>query len=128
MTRLPYNSDFFDIVLSHGVYHNAQSLKEMNRALKESSRVLKKGGRLYFNMFTSVLIVEDFKNIEGQESVYATRENLLMVLLSKDEFLKLASDYDLKPDPDTEIIEYQSMVSTGKRSVLRGILIKNPDK
>lgn len=126
MTKLPYDSSNFDIVLCHGVYHNAQSLEEFDHALEESARVLKKGGHLYFNMFTSDLIAEDFKNVDGQPNVYITREKLPMVLLSKGEFVKLASRYSLKPD--VEFIEYESNVSTGKRSVLRGILIKKSDK
>lgn len=126
MTKLPYHSNYFDIILSHGVYHNAQSLKEINHALEESARVLKEKGHFCFNTFTSVCIAKDFKNIKGQQNVYVTREKLLMVLLSKDEFLKIASNYNLKPD--VGIIEYQSVVSTGKRSVLRGILVKKFDK
>lgn len=126
MTKLPYNSNNFDIVLCHGVYHNAQSLEEFDHALEESARVLKKGGHLYFNIFTSDLIAEDFKKVDGQPNVYITREKLPMVLLSKGEFIKLASKYNLKPD--VEFIKYQSTVSTGKRSVLRGIFIKTSDK
>lgn len=126
MTELPYDSNNFDIVLCHGVYHNAQSLEEFDCALEESARVLKMGGHLYFNIFTSDLIAEDFKNVDGQSNVYITREKLPMVLLSKGEFIKLASKYNLRPD--VELIEYQSTVSTGKRSVLRGILVKTLDK
>lgn len=123
MTNLPYNSNFFDIVLSHGVYHNAQTMEEFNCALKESARVLKKRGLLYFNIFTSGFIAEDFRNIKGQQNLYITKENLPMILLSRSEFFKMASNYNLKPG--TEITGYQSVVSTGKRSVLRGILVKS---
>lgn len=121
MIELPYKDNFFDIVLSHGVYHNAVSISEFIKALYESARVLKRGGYLCFNIFSAVFIGGDFKKIKN--NLYLTREGLPMILLSSKEFLREAQKKGLILE--RPIIEYISQVSTGKRSVMRGVLRKN---
>lgn len=120
MLHLPYQDQIFDAIISNGVYHNAFNLNEFGQALGESSRVLKPEGYLCFNTFSSNLIASDLNPLGNQ--VYLTKERLLMVLVSKDDFLVLAKAYGL--EPLGEIIEYEREVSTGKRSVMRGILQK----
>jgi len=120
MIKLPYEDNFFDIILSHGVYHNAVSEGEFIKALRESARVLKKDGYLCFNIFGSASIGKDLR--EAGSNLYLTKEGLLMVLLSSKNFLKETQKIGLileKP-----IIEYVSQVSTGRRAVMRGILRK----
>src|SRR3989338_1871203 len=40
MIKLSYSNNYFDIILSHGVYHNATSMTEFEHSIAESSRVL----------------------------------------------------------------------------------------
>jgi SAM-dependent methyltransferase len=42
----------FDLVVALGIYHNARSVEEWERAVAETARVLKPGGRLLVNHFT----------------------------------------------------------------------------
>ena len=123
MDHLPYKSESFDFVLSHGVYHNAFSAKEFAKAISESSRILKTEGRLCFNLFSSHYLGKDFKKVKGKDNLFVTGENLRMVLLSKEEFLNISARYGLFLDG--EILEYSSNISTGKRSVMRGVLKKS---
>ena len=104
------------------MYHNSFTEKEYDKALQESARVLKNNGLICFNIFTSKYIgtEAEIKNIK--DHVYVTKDTLLMVLFSKTEFLAKAKKFSLLPF--SELIEYESDVTTGKRSVLRGILIK----
>jgi ubiquinone/menaquinone biosynthesis C-methylase UbiE len=119
MLEIPYQDNFFDLVLSNGVYHNAYNMEELNTAFKETSRVLKKGGHLCFNMFSSEC-VDTFKNIG--EKVYVTHEGLIMTLINHQELEELCEKYSLKLiDP---IVEYQREVSTGMRAIMRGIFVK----
>lgn len=47
-----FQDGFFDLVVALGVYHNAESPREWNRALAETRRVLARGGRLLIANFT----------------------------------------------------------------------------
>jgi len=121
MLKLPYVDSFFDCVVSNGVYHNAWSENDLESALKETSRVLRTGGYVCFNLFTSNFIAPEFKNIGG--SVYLTEEGLHMTLTSVKSFLEIARRNKLRSAGD--VTEYLRKVSTGQRSVARGVLIKN---
>lgn len=120
MLNLPYGDNFFDAVISNGVYHNVATIAQIDQALKETARVLKAKGYLCFNLFSSNIITEDFKRMG--ENVYLTKENLPMALLSKQRFLALSKKYNLILTG--KVAEYEREVSTGKRSVMRGVLQK----
>lgn len=124
MNNLSYPSNFFDIIICHGVYHNAFNLKIFKKSILESSRVLKKGGKLLFNIFTNELLSKDLKLLNKKSFLYLTKENLRMVLVSPDMFLKIAFNKRLIPLKRKYFICYISNISTGKRSVFRGIFIK----
>jgi len=124
MNNLSYPSNFFDIVMCHGVYHNAFGLKIFKKSISESSRVLKKEGKLLFNIFTNELLSKDLKFINKKNSLYLTKENLRIVLISPDTFLELASQEKLTPVNKKDLVLYHSNVSTGARAVFRGILLK----
>lgn len=125
MDKLSFPSSSFDFVISHGVYHNAFTEKEYKNALKESARILKNKGLLCFNVFSSVYTGVQAKIKKTENHIYITKDNLPMVLFSKNEFLDIAKGFKLFPF--SELIEYTSKITTGKRSVLRGILIKLAD-
>ena len=59
MDNLSYPSNYFDFIISHGVYHSASSMREFKKALKESCRILKVGGVICFNIFTSLYTRKD---------------------------------------------------------------------
>ncbi|KKS21694.1 MAG: Methyltransferase type 11 [Microgenomates group bacterium GW2011_GWC1_41_8] len=122
MTHLSFPECFFDIVLSHGVYHNALSLEKFKTAIKESSRVLKNGGLLCFNIFTSGYIGSDLVEFKNSPNLYLTKDGMPLVLLSKNEFIAESKLNNLFPISD--FVEYTSNISTGKRSVARGVLRK----
>lgn len=120
MLDLPYEDSSFDVVLSNGVFHNVSDLKEMETALKEDSRVLRKNGCLCFNLFSSNYIDPSLEKIGG--GIFITKEKLPMALITKKEFVNMCKKYGLIPDG--VIVEYEREVTTGKRSVMRGVLRK----
>ena len=122
MLKLPYSDNFFDAVVSNGVYHNASGVNEIDQALSVSSRILRKGGYLCFNLFSSKYIAPELKLLPKRTNVYLTAEGLDMTLISSEKFLKFAKKHSLKLS--TELVEYEREVSTGKRSVMRGVLRK----
>lgn len=124
MSNLSYPSNFFDIVICHGVYHNAFSLKTFEKSISESSRILKKNGKLLFNVFTNEFLSKDLKLINKKNCLYLTKENLRMFLISPEMFIRFASQEKLTPVNEKDLVRYRSTVSTGTRAVFRGILLK----
>lgn len=122
--NLPYKNNFFDLIICHGVYHNAFDLKMLKKSIAESSRVLKKEGQLLFNIFTNELKPKDLRIIDKNNFLYLTKEGLKVILVSPDKFLELASQNGLLPLNKKQLIRYESIVSTGKRAVFRGVLVK----
>lgn len=119
MLNLKFPNDFFDVIVCNGVFHNAYNLDELNQAIAEVSRVLKNNGQLSFNLFSSECI-DSFQQVD--DSVYSTKEGLIMTLVSSQEFKKMCHDHGLEPTID--IVEYRREVTTGTRAVMRGIMIK----
>lgn len=121
MLNLPsYRNEFFDAVLSNGVFHNVSDLGEMEIALKEASRVLRKNGYLCFNIFSSNYVDPSLSKIGN--SIFLTKEGLPMALVSKKEFVNMCRKFNLIPEGD--IVEYEREVTTGKRAVMRGVFKK----
>lgn len=122
MFNLPYPSDNFDAIVSNGVYHYASSVEELDLALSESTRVLRKAGVISFNLFSSKYIAPELTPVSGKMGAYVTPQNLDVILISPDEFLAIARHNRL--DLAGRLTEYEQEWTTGKKSVMRGILIK----
>lgn len=120
MLNIKFPNQYFDIVLSNGVFHNAYNLNELNKAISEVARILKKGGYLCFNLFSSEKI-DSFKNIG--DSVYVTKENLIMTLVTSQKFEDICQKHRLKIE--SPIIQYQKEITTGIRAIMRGVMVKN---
>ncbi|ACL75406.1 class I SAM-dependent methyltransferase [Ruminiclostridium cellulolyticum] len=122
MLRLPYEDNYFNIVLSNGIYHNASNVEEFETAIKETGRVLKEDGQLCLNVFTEEYVEA---NLQKQQKpfLYITPDNLDMVLLPIDNILEILERYSFRPEG--ELVQYRSKVATGERSVLRGVFRKN---
>lgn len=119
MLNINFPDNFFDAVVSNGVLHNAYDLDELEKAILEIARVLKSGGYLCFNLFSSNQVAS-FRNIG--DSVYVTKEELIMTLVNGKEFEIICSRYDLRPS--SPIVQYQREVTTGMRSIMRGVMVK----
>jgi SAM-dependent methyltransferase len=72
MDRLPWPDGWFDLVVSLGVFHGAESRSEWDRALSEASRVLKSGGRLLASVFTpeTDLTGEGIRRVSAEAPLY----------------------------------------------------------
>lgn len=124
MDKLPYESGFFEIVISSGVLHNARSKKELKNSLLETARVLKPSGLLYLKSFyysgwdTEHLLSKS----KNSTSIYVNKYGEEMTLLQLEDFLSLVPE-------KLKLIEgvktYTKEVETGKRDIFYGYFRKS---
>lgn len=122
--NLPFEDTLFDIVITTGVLHQAESLDEYSLAIKELSRVTKHNGTVLLNIFTNSVIPGNLESIPGKPYTYKTEEGLLMTLLSRPLFncLMQESGFALEKQYGEDIKEE----NTGIRSVYRASYLKLP--
>ena len=120
MLSLPYADKTFDYIISNGVFHNVNCLEEFNKSTEEAVRVLKNNGKLILNMFSAKVI--DLNLELSKDFIYITPQKLPMVLLPKQIIEKILFKNNLHSV--SKITETETVISTGKRSVLRGIFQK----
>ena len=82
MDKLPLKSDFFDLVLSIGVLHNALSVQEFQNSISEVARVLKTKKIFVCSVFTDDVISKELKKTDTP-FLFLTKDKLPMLLLSK---------------------------------------------
>lgn len=123
MEKLPYKDVFFDYVLSNGVYHNASDLNSLVASIAETSRILKTGGRLVLSMFSAKIIDPRLKTDNIKKSTYITPDKLPMVLISKKQLIEIFRAHGLILMGKCS--ERTTTISTGIRSILRGVFVKN---
>lgn len=121
MLQLPFENDFFDVLLANGVYHNTSSVQEFKNAVKESVRVLKQDGFLCLNVFHDEIIENDLVKQE-EPHLYITPDQIDMILLPKEEIRRILGQNSLSEV--FEPIVYPSKINIGVRSVIRGVFKK----
>lgn len=122
MKQLPFEDGAFTHVVANGVYHNADSEKEVEGAFGETARVLERGGTLCLNMFCGGFIDKDLKKDETVPHRFFTKEGLSMMLLPPDVIRSLLEGQGLRKA--SEPLQYRSGVLTGTRYVFRGIFMR----
>ena len=113
MSDIPVNDNSYELVLSIGVIHNAESLEEYKSALREMYRILVPNGKVILSVFTNELISSDLTY--SGDSLYLVYGKPPMILLSKEEIIdniKLVGFNNIKI-----IDEHITDVGTGKRNV-----------
>ena len=120
MDDLPFKDQMFDLVLSIGVWHNAQSFQELEKSIKEAYRVLKDYGYCIVSIFTNDIITDDL--VACQNSLFLIKNREPMILLSKENVQKLIRENHFQI---VKIIdEHITDVGTGKRNVYSLLLKK----
>ncbi len=121
MDSLPYADNKFDLVLSSGVLHNAESEDEFMQALVQINRVLKSKGLFYLNIFYySEFSAKEYENLK--DNVFKTKDGFKMVLYNKAKLL------DKLTEANFNILEIVSAthesLDVGKRDAIRIMLGK----
>jgi ubiquinone/menaquinone biosynthesis C-methylase UbiE len=122
ITAIPFPDNFFNIVVTTGVLHQARSQEEYKTAIAELSRVCKDNAVIELNIFTNRDIDPTYVFLDEDKTVVKTKEGLLMTLLPKQLFYDMMADQGFALDK--EHIEELKQENTGPRTVLRARFIK----
>jgi ubiquinone/menaquinone biosynthesis C-methylase UbiE len=120
--NIPHEDNFFDVVVTTGVLHQAKNLIEYKKAILELERICKNGAVVCLNIFTNDLFDESYihKNQEDYNEV-ETKEGLLMYLISKEDFVEIMKQSGF-------VLENYQLdfvnENTGQRAVFRANFIK----
>lgn len=121
--NLPVSNNFFDLVLSIGVLHNAVSYNELNKGFSEMSRILRKNGSIILSIFTNDIITDDL-TFKG-EYLYTIKNRPPMILLSKDKIRECVEKNGLKIVKILD--EHITDVGNGGKRNVYSILLQKKD-
>lgn len=113
MDNIPTKNEEFDLILSIGVIHNAQTKEEFVKTIQEFYRILQKGKYVILSVFTNDLIADDLEGIGND--IYLVKDKPSMVLLSKEEINTICKENGFIIEKYVE--EHVTDVGTGKRNV-----------
>ena len=111
----------YDLVLGLGIYQNAESMEEWDRAIAESARVLRPGGRLLLAHFTPDLdpTGEGVKPVPGQAHVFTGLHSGRAVLLHASELEEALARHGLVALAPCETVVVE--MEKGRRSTVNGV-------
>lgn len=124
LSRVPEGS--IHLLVALGLYHNAQSREEWDRALDESVRVLAPGGHLLVAVFTprTDLTGEGVRAVPGEPSVYEGFPGGRVVLVEAAELDRDMARRGLVPAVPTETVEVTT--ERGRRVTVNGLYVRRP--
>lgn len=105
----------FDLIVALGIYHNARSLAEWERAIGETARVLKPRGRVLVNHFTPEvdLTGEGVRAITGEHGLYDGFPGGRAVLLHTEELDAAMARHGLRPEVPSRTVRVE--IEKGRR-------------
>ncbi len=114
----------FDLVVALGIYQQAMTENEWERALAESARVLKPGGRLLASVFApgTALGGGTLTHVAGTRFVYRHPSGETMCLVEADAFDAALARLGLHPETPTETVRKSD--GDDRRVTVNGLYVK----
>lgn len=114
----------FHLVVALGIYHNARSPEEWDRALAETSRVLRPGERLLVSNFTPRTRLRGLspRPVQGLPHVYEGFPSGRVYLVEAGELDAAMARHGLVPERPTETVEVET--DGGRRVTVNGLYAK----
>ena len=125
MDSLDFPNDRFDLIVALGVYHNATSMAEWERAVTESARVLKPGGRLLVNHFTPEvdLTGTGVRPVPGEPGVYDGMPDGRGVLMGAEELDAAMAVHGLRPQTASRTVRVET--EEGRRVSVNALYVRD---
>jgi SAM-dependent methyltransferase len=119
-----YPSASFDLVLGLGIYQNAASMQEWERAIAETARVLRPGGRVLVAHFTPDLDMtgHGVESVPGEPHVFTGLADGRAVLLYQDELEEAMARHGLEPLTPSRTVVVET--NPGRRSTVNALLVR----
>ncbi len=116
-----YASESFDLVLGLGIYQNAASMEQWNRAIAETARVLRPGGRVLVAHFTPDLDMtgDGVEAVPGEEHVFTGLADGRAVLLYQDELEQAVARHGLVPAVPSRTVVVET--NPGRRATVNAV-------
>lgn len=113
-----------ELVVALGIYHNAGSREQWDRALSETARVLEDGGLLLVSSFApgTDLTGEGLERREGSEHVHVGAPGGPLYLLTAEELDAEMASHGLRPAEPTETVEVEA--DRGRRVTVNALYRK----
>lgn len=124
MDSLAFPDDWFDLIVALGVYHNAATREEWERAVAESARVLKPGGRLLVNQFTPEvdLTGRGVTPVAGEPGVYEGMPDGRGVLMDAGELDAAMARHGLRPEVPSGTVRVET--EEGRRVSVNALYVR----
>jgi len=120
--HIPYQNAAFDIVVTTGVLHQAETTEQYDQAVAELARVMKSGAYVLLNIFTNKDWDDTYTTMSEDGFTVRTKEGLLMTLLPRETFVSLMEKHGLTLTDEQG--EDTKMENTGPRTVYRAFFQK----
>lgn len=124
MDALEFESRSFDLVVALGLYHNARSPEEWDRALSETARVLKPGGLLLVANLARRIRPEGVRlaPVPGMPHVYEGLPSGRVYLVDASDLDAAMAEHGLEPETPTRTV--QVVKNGGLRVTVNGLYRK----
>lgn len=120
-----FDDGAFDLVVSLGILHSAESFEEWKRAAAETARVLRPGGRLLLSQFTpeTDLAGSGTRPVDGRKHLYYGIHDGPAVLLDPEDLDRELASFGLVPEVPTTVGRTVTGEST-RRVSANGLYLK----
>lgn len=119
-----YPDASFDLVVALGIYHNARTRSEWERAVEETVRVLKSGGKVLVNHFTPRvdLTGEGVRPVPGAQDVFEGFPGGRVVLLEAEPLDAAVARHGLVPIVPSRTVTVE--LDPGRRVSVNALYLK----
>ncbi len=106
MESLPVLGASIDLVIAHGIWNLASSVRQFRRGVDEAARVAKPGAALFVFTFSRHTLPDDVSPVPGEPFVYTQFSGRPQCFLTESQLVDEMARAGFDPDPSVPLREY----------------------